>query len=241
MKLTFLGTRANVAARNRRHRRHAAALVGYRGARVMVDCGEDWRGRLEAIAPDAIVLTHGHPDHAFGLADGAPCPVYATAPTWKALDDDAAIEERHTIRYDEPFEVAGIGFEFVPVEHSTRAPAGGYRIVAGEVTVFYVPDVVSIHGPKRALRDVELYVGDGSTIERSLVRRVGGHLVGHTPIRTQLGWCEEHEVPRALFTHCGTDIVVGDERSLGPKVRRMGEERGVAAAIAHDGMEVVLR
>lgn len=41
MKLTFLGTRANVATPNRRHRRHSAALVSYRGTRVMIDCGED--------------------------------------------------------------------------------------------------------------------------------------------------------------------------------------------------------
>ena len=129
---------------------------------------------------------------------------------------------------------------FVPVEHSTRAPAGGYRIVAGEATVFYVPDVVSIHGPKRALRGANLYVGDGSTIEHSLVRRVGGHLVGHTPIRTQLGWCAEHGVPRALFTHCGSEIVSGDERTLGPRIRRLGKERGVDAGIARDDMEVVL-
>ncbi|MFO8149429.1 MAG: hypothetical protein R6T93_03975 [Trueperaceae bacterium] len=84
-------------------------------------------------------------------------------------------------------------------------------------------------------------MGDGATIESSLVRRVGGHLVGHTPIRTQLGWCGEHGVPRAIFTHCGTEIVTGDERRLGPKVRRLGAERGVEAGIAHDGMEVVLR
>jgi phosphoribosyl 1,2-cyclic phosphodiesterase len=239
MKLTFLGTRASVAERNRRHRRHAAALVAYRGTRVMIDAGEDWRGRLEKIAPDAIVVTHGHPDHAFGLADGAPCPVFATAPTWQAIDD-YPVEERHTIRYDAPFEIAGIAFVFVPVEHSTRAPAGGYRIVAGEATVFYVPDVVSIHGPKRTLRGVDLYVGDGSTIERSLVRRVGGRLVGHTPIRTQLGWCAEHGVARAAFTHCGSEIVAGDERTLRPKVRRLGKERGVEAAIARDGMQVVL-
>ena len=127
------------------------------------------------------------------------------------------------------------------MEHSTRAPAGGYRVVAGRAALFYVPDVVSIHGPKQALRDVGLYVGDGSTIERSLVHRVDGHLVGHTPIRTQLGWCAEHGVPRAVFTHCGREIVVGDERTLGPKVRRLGKERGVEAVIAHDGMDVVLR
>ena len=240
MKLTFLGTRGAIEARSRRHRRHSALLIAYRGSRVMVDCGADWRGRLADVNPDAIVLTHAHQDHAYGLKDGAPCPVHATAVTWEAIDA-FPVETRATVRPRERFEVAGIGFAFFPVQHSTRAPAGGYRIDAGRVTIFYVPDVVAIEEPSDALRGIRLYVGDGATVERSMVRRVPGGLVGHTPVRTQLGWCEEEGVRRALFTHCGSDVVAGDERMLQPKVRRMGEERGVDAAIAHDGQEIVLR
>ncbi|MGC2640216.1 MAG: MBL fold metallo-hydrolase, partial [Pseudolabrys sp.] len=52
----------------------------------MIDCGKDWRHRVWDVAPTAIVLTHAHPDHAWGLADGAPCPVYATGATWALLD-----------------------------------------------------------------------------------------------------------------------------------------------------------
>jgi phosphoribosyl 1,2-cyclic phosphodiesterase len=240
VKLTFLGTRGAIEARSRRHRRHSALLIAYRGSRVMVDCGADWRGRLADVNPDAIVLTHAHQDHAYGLKDGAPCPVHATAVTWEAIDA-FPVETRATVRPRERFEVAGIGFAFFPVQHSTRAPAGGYRIDAGRVTIFYVPDVVAIEEPSDALRGIRLYVGDGATVERSMVRRVPGGLVGHTPVRTQLGWCEEEGVRRALFTHCGSDVVAGDERMLQPKVRRMGEERGVDAAIAHDGQEIVLR
>jgi glyoxylase-like metal-dependent hydrolase (beta-lactamase superfamily II) len=51
----------------------------------MIDCGADWLNRLGAIAPTAIVLTHAHPDHARGLAKGAPCPVYATTQTLSLL------------------------------------------------------------------------------------------------------------------------------------------------------------
>jgi glyoxylase-like metal-dependent hydrolase (beta-lactamase superfamily II) len=47
----------------------------------MIDCGTDWRGCVHSIQPTFIVLTHGHPDQARGLADGAPCPVYATRQT----------------------------------------------------------------------------------------------------------------------------------------------------------------
>lgn len=81
IELTFLGTRAEIKLRSRRHRRHSSLLVHYNDTRVMIDCGTDWLGRLCAIAPTAIVLTHAHPDHASGLAEGAPCPVYATKET----------------------------------------------------------------------------------------------------------------------------------------------------------------
>jgi hypothetical protein len=73
------------------------------------------------------------------------------------------------------------------------------------------------------------------------VRRRRDRLVGHTPVRTQLTWCGKHGVPRAVITHCGSQIVEGDERTLGARVRRWGRERDVVAGIAHDGMTLVLR
>lgn len=51
----------------------------------------------------------------------------------------------------------------------------------------------------------------------------------------------KHGAPRALGSRCGSGIVEGDERPLGPKVRAMGEERDAAADVAHDGLELVLR
>ena len=240
MKLTFLGTRGNIEPRTRLHRRHSSLRVSYRGRGVMVDCGEDWRTELERLSPKAIVVTHAHPDHAGGLVDGAPCPVWATADAWADLERDG-IPEAHTVRPREPFEARGIRFEAFTVEHSTRCPAVGYRITAGRVTVFYVPDVVYIHERGEALRGCRAYVGDGATITRSMVRRRGDRLIGHTPVLTQLTWCAKEGVPKAFITHCGSEIVSGDERSLGPKIRRMAEERGVEAEIATDGMDVILR
>jgi glyoxylase-like metal-dependent hydrolase (beta-lactamase superfamily II) len=63
---------------------HTALLVSYRGANVMIDAGLDWLGKLKRVDPSAIVLTHAHPDHAWGLKRGAPCPVYAPQKTWQA-------------------------------------------------------------------------------------------------------------------------------------------------------------
>jgi phosphoribosyl 1,2-cyclic phosphodiesterase len=241
MKLTFLGTRGEIEARTRRHRRHTATLVAYRGREVLIDCGRDWAGRLPAIAPAAVVVTHAHPDHAWGLADGTDRPVYATAETWDDLAD-YPLPDRRTVRPREPFETGGLTFEAFTVEHSTRCPAVGYRISAGQAVLFYVPDVVYIHEREDALTGADLYVGDGATLARPLVRKRGDRLIGHTPVRTQLTWCRKTGVPRAVITHCGSEIVEGDERRLRPQVRRWARERGLDdARIAFDGLEIEVR
>lgn len=240
MKLTFLGTRGNIEARNRRHDMHTALMVSYYGRQVMIDCGQDWLGKLDSLGMEAIVITHAHPDHAFGLEEGAPCPVYATQESWEELDA-YPIDNRHTITARQPQSIAGMQWEAFPVDHSTIAPAVGYRIRAGRVAVFYVPDVVYIHDRSAALSGTRLYIGDGASITRSLVRKPEDDLIGHTPVRTQLTWCKKEGVPKMVVTHCGSQIVEGDERKLGPELERMAAARDIQVQIAYDSLELVLR
>ena len=186
----------------------------------MIDCGLDWHDRLAHLRPAAIVLTHAHADHAAGLRDGAPCPVYAPAETWLG--------------------VLGIEFEAFPVEHSLRAPAVGYRISAGRAAIFYAPDLVSIVDEQDALSGLDLYVGDGAAVTRSIVRRRQGRAIGHASIKVQLEWCAAAGARRGLFTHCGSEIVKGDTRMVAAAVGALGEEHGIEALIAYDGLELSL-
>lgn len=235
MELTFLGTRGYIDSCSAEHRRHSALLLSYRSQRLMIDCGEDWLGRLDSVAPDAILITHAHPDHALGLQEGAGCPVYATRECWEGLDA-FAIADRREIRAREPFDIGAIRVEAFAVIHSIRAPAVGLRIGAGSRAIFYVPDVIDIDSRAEALSGVDLYVGDGATLTRPLVRRWEGRIFGHTTIRAQLGWCRETGVRRAIFTHCGKEIVEGDPRAVEAEVGELGRERGVEATIAFDGL-----
>jgi phosphoribosyl 1,2-cyclic phosphodiesterase len=215
-------------------------VVAYRGREVMVDCGLDWLGSLGRLDPKAIVLTHAHPDHSAGLRRGSPCPVYATEVTWRALRR-YPVQDREVVKPRRPLAIAGITFEAFPLEHSLRAPAVGYRITAGKATLFYAPDVVSIREQKGALKGIGVYVGDGAGITRSIVRRRDGNPIGHASIRTQLDWCAAEHVRRAILTHCGSEIVRGNEQAATAKVDALGRERGVRAEIAFDGMQVNVR
>lgn len=245
MKLIFLGTRGYIAEKSRLHRRHASVLVGYRRSRLLIDHGADWTGRGAKITPRprALLITHAHPDHAGGLTRTVPWPVWATTDTWRALAAEigAAPQQRHEFQVGNPFAIGEIRATPFAVAHSTRAPAVGFRLEAGRAAVCYVPDVAYIPERAGALQGTALYVGDGASLERSLVRRVKGRLIGHAPIRTQLTWCAKEGVPRAIFTHLGEDIVGGDERVLKARLRRMARERGVNADLAKDGLEMVIR
>jgi len=235
--MTFLGTRGEIDPSTRRHRRHSALMMRRGAARVMIDCGADWLNLLDSVSPTAIVLTHAHPDHAYGLARGAPCPVYATSKTL-ALLRRFLIRDARRIAARTAWEIDGIGFEAFAVEHSTRAPAVGYRIVARRRCLFYAPDVAAIRDRRAALKDVHLYVGDGASIRRPIIRRRGHVLIGHASILEQLGWCREAGIRQAVFTHCGSQIVRGNGRRIGALIRRLGMEFGIDAGLAYDGLSV---
>jgi phosphoribosyl 1,2-cyclic phosphodiesterase len=239
MKLSFIGTRGNTEIASSRHRRHSSVLVSARRETVMVDCGGDWVDDVWTIRPAAIVLTHAHPDHAMGLRNGAPCPVFATAAAWQELEA-FGIAQWWAVGERRPFVVGGIRFEAFSVAHSVRAPAVGYRITAGTVTIFYVPDVALILDQPTALTGAVLYVGDGATLTRSMVRRRDEEVIGHASVRAQLGWCQTERVPRAVFTHCGSEIIRGESDRIAERLQALAGERGVRAEFAHDGMHLVL-
>jgi phosphoribosyl 1,2-cyclic phosphodiesterase len=240
--LHFLGTRGGIKARSPRHFMHSCLLVSAGRTTVVFDRGEDWLGRRSRPKPAAVFLSHAHPDHAGGLKDGGPwrCPVYASADSWEILKR-YRIRDRRTIGPSAPVRIGPLRVEAFPLVHSPRAPAVGYRVSSGKTAFFYAPDLVRIVRRSTALEGVFLYVGDGASFKRSLIRVIEGRPAGHISIVAQIGWCAEEGVPRAIFTHCGSQIVAGDEMKALSRMRDLGSTLGVDVSLAHDGLRLTLR
>ncbi len=113
----------------------------------------------------------------------------------------------------------------------------GYRPAAPPL--FYVPDVAELPDAESALHGIEVYIGDGATMTRSMVRKRDGTPIGHASMMEQLGWCERGGVRRAIFTHCGSAIVRGQPKQLSAALRELGCARGVDAHLASDGDRLV--
>jgi ribonuclease BN (tRNA processing enzyme) len=120
MKIVFLGTRGYIDAKTKRHRMHTSTLLIHRKKKVLIDCGEDWIGKIPDV--DAILLTHSRPDHAYGLKKGALCPVWGTQETFRSIQSFPI--ERRILSLQKKTKICGITFEAFPVLHSIRAEPG---------------------------------------------------------------------------------------------------------------------
>jgi ribonuclease BN (tRNA processing enzyme) len=240
MRLHFYGTKGYVEEQSRLHRGHSAWTLEVGGFRLLCDFGQNRKGLLSKIAPDAIFVSHAHPDHAWGLEEGTSVPVCASAVTHE-ITKDLPVERRVVLKPGRPVRVGPLTLTAFSVVHSVRCPGVAARIETPEGVVVYSGDVVSIEDAASALTDASLYVGDGSTLTGSLVRRhQSGVLIGHTTVRAQLGWLGKYDVPRAIFSHFGKGPIEMGEKALRDALRDLAAEKAPDCDVspARDDLEL---
>ncbi|HEX77142.1 MAG TPA: MBL fold metallo-hydrolase [Dehalococcoidia bacterium] len=216
IRVTFLGTRAEVeipqeghddpqCQEARRlgndyyHKLHSSLLIEAEGSRLMLDAGEGHEEMVARVKPDAILVTHAHPDHLSRRLEALEpaIPVYMSEDTAEVIK----LPHEQVFPEDKPFEVAGFKVVAHPVVHSLVAPAVCFKVSKGDFTLVYAPDVVSIPDRQHFLKGVDLYIGDGSSLTRDIIRRRDDKLIGHASMLRQLRWAEG--MKQVLFTHVG--------------------------------------
>lgn len=259
MKLTFLGTgtsqgvpvigcRCAVCRSEdpRDKRLRTSAMVEWRGVRLVIDAGPDFRCQLLRAGVrqiDGILLTHEHKDHIGGIDDVRalnfvdypptirPVDLYATERTFACVRKDfdyafAAEKYRgvpelrlHTISQQQPFRIGAA--EILPVagHHSPRFEVTGYRF--GPLA--YLTDFKTIDEAElRKLEGVEVLVVNAL--------RPAPH-DSHFNLDEALALIRRIGPQRAFLTHLSHEMGRHAERSpLLPK----------GVALAHDGLEITI-
>jgi len=99
--------------------------------------------------------------------------VFATKETWDLLHL-LPVGDRRILPLNKSVLIDGVRVKAVPVEHSIRAPAVGYRVSTNARSFFYVPDVARLPNASDVLRGTDIYIGDGATLSRAMLPRETG-------------------------------------------------------------------
>lgn len=156
-------------------------LVEYEGCRLVLDLGYAALPRLlqyvRAEQVDAVVVTHGHPDHcadlnpllrARAMADvpPPPLPLYATPGSLDAvlaLDRPGMLDDAYDLREFEP----GAAFTVGPFRVATQLlphtrPNAGLRVTAGGRALAYTGDTAPTPAIAELARGVDLFVAEAT-------------------------------------------------------------------------------
>jgi phosphoribosyl 1,2-cyclic phosphate phosphodiesterase len=189
--------------------------------RMVIDVSADFRQqalreKIERL--DALLITHCHADHVFGLDDVRPInfrhgaiPVYANEDTWRGLRRifSYVFERRHiggglpqlvphVIEGD--FEICGLRITPVPVIHGESEVTGFRFGPLGEARpqAAFITDCNLIPGESlEKLRGLDLLIIDAL--------RYKPHTT-HLHVEQSLAYIAELKPGRALLTHIGHDI-----------------------------------
>lgn len=227
LRITFLGTgtstgvpavgcRCDVCRSDdeRDKRLRASVLIEFDDRAVVVDTGTDFRQQALRVGLDrldAVLFTHAHADHIFGLDDirpfnfrtGRAVPCYADERTWRDLRrvyeyifrpapyGGLPQVEPHVV--DGPFELFGLHVEPYYVIHG-RLPVVAYRFGAAA----YVTDCNEIPDETiEGLRGLDVLVLDGL--------RFADHPT-HMTISKALAYVERIGPARAFLTHMNHEV-----------------------------------
>jgi phosphoribosyl 1,2-cyclic phosphate phosphodiesterase len=226
MKVTFLGTGTSVGVPSvgcecatclsddpRDKRLRTSVLIEHEGNNLLIDASTDFRQQALRIGLKhlaAILFTHSHADHCFGLDDTRPImfrdgaiSVYATDLTWEGLRRIYAYAFEpssypgvpriipHTI--DGEFSVMGLSVEPLTVLHGTL------EVTAFRIGEFgYVTDCNVIPDETCSrLMGLDVLVIDALRFKKHPT---------HMTLDQALGYIERLKPGRALLTHISHDI-----------------------------------
>lgn len=255
MKLTLLGTGTSVgvpmigchcetctSADPRDHRLRTGLLVEHAEHRILVDISADFRQqalRHNITKLDALLITHCHADHVFGLDDIRPInfkygvvPLYASARTWRDLRrvfyyvfertyPGGGLPQLSQHEFEGPFETCGLAITPIPVIHG-KGEVTAFRFNVNGKAAAFVTDCNEISPASLdQLRGLEVLIIDALGLKPHPT---------HLHLEQTLAYIADVKPRRALLTHMGHQIKYAEWSTRLPE----------GVELAYDGLQVAL-
>ena len=212
---------------------------------ILIDAGPDIYHQLlrfDVCDINSILITHGHPDHIFGLLDLNPrkcktlknAPIFGSEKTWIALDSlfPNSGYRREIFEDYKSFELDGLKITPVPVVHAKNVHTVGFVIEDENGVLCYFSDFLSFKKEDdKKYFCVDCLLLDGSTLKNPF--SAWTKKWGHISIVGGIKLANECRTKKTIFTHIGHRTLPHDD--LNEFLRKKGEFYA-----AYDGMELVL-
>ncbi|MBI2038097.1 MAG: MBL fold metallo-hydrolase [Candidatus Magasanikbacteria bacterium] len=205
----------NEAKKGEKNRRTRSCLaIQHNGYLILLDSGPDILYQLRRAKlpkPDAIFITHNHPDANYGVKYLANALLYS--------------ESAKTMRAGHPVNLFGIKILPFRVHHARNTPTVGFlvRFPNGK-KIIYATDMSSLGGLKKYFQQANMALVDGSILKRSF----GGHLAIISQLKTYKKW----RIKSVLFTHIGHSTLPYKELRVFVKNKYKNTD------VAYDGMTI---
>lgn len=229
IKLVFLGTKGEIEESSRKHKYHSSLMLQYKKYKLLIDYGTLQKNKLEKLNTNAVLITHAHPDHYIWTKENieTQIPIYLMKKTF----DYGKFKPRN-YKIIHPKKKFKIGpFTIIPykVSHSIKCPGIAFKISVKRKNIIYAGDIVDLENKNKILKNVNYYIGDGSSIRANLVRKRDDKIFGHARITTQIHWCEKAGIKNIIFTHLGKETIRNEKKfkKQYPKI-----------ILAYDGMKL---
>jgi len=203
---------------------------------ILIDLGR--KHDIDKIKPKYLLVTHGHPDHIGGLKGlEIDIPVYCNKETRLLLRRQGTIlNDWHEIKHGSRFKINDFQFQVFETIHSIKAPGVCFKILHNDGIIGLSSDIITIEDRKRFFSDLDVYIADGSFMERGIVRRKDGKIYGHTSLKDQWRWCRNFGVNQVIVQHYGAWYMKKFNRK---KLREL--QANLKVFYAHDGSRYELK
>jgi len=233
MKIRILGTRGEIESSAPWHSRRSGILVD---GSILLDIGEE--EYLDA-EPDAAVITHLHPDHAFFARDGVDFEGEIDFPVYAPGEYEGDVVVR---KLPDRLKIGKYEIRAIPARHSLKVESRALVIDDGKSRICYTGDMIWIDKKHDGLlEDLDLVITEGSFYRRKgMVRRDRdtGRIYGHNGI-PDLVRLFSRFTSHIRLVHFGSWFY-RDISSARGKIRDLGHEYGVDVRATRDGEEIAL-